>query len=88
MAVAVDGMGTVSVAPVMTLPVPGVQKPPHRVGKRFRDHLMAAPEEEVKKPAGLKTRPARLRQDCLGANPAVCRGDAGCQAWRLRPCKP
>ncbi len=88
MAVSVDGTGTASVAPVKALPVPGLQKPPRRVGKRFRDRLVVAPEGKVKRPAGLKTRPAWLQQDHLGANPAVCRGDAGCQAWRLRPCKP
>ncbi len=72
MAVLVDGTGTVSVAPVMALPVPGVQKPPRRVGKRFRDLLMAAPvKKTVKRPAGLRTRPAWLGQDCLGASPAV-----------------
>jgi hypothetical protein len=38
-AVPVDGTGTASVAPVMAPPVPGVQKPPRRVGKRFRDRL-------------------------------------------------
>jgi hypothetical protein len=75
MAVPVDGMGTVSVAPVKAPPVPGMQKPPRRVGKRFREHLVATPEVKVKKPAGLKTRPAWLQQDRLGANPAVCRGD-------------
>ncbi len=88
MAAPVDGTGTASVAPVMVPPVPGMQKPPRRVGKRFLDRLVAVLDEKVKKPAGLTTRPAWLRQDRLGANPAVCRGDAGCQAWRLRPCKP
>ncbi len=88
MVVPVDGTGTVSVAPVMAPLVPGVQKPPHWVGKRFRDRLVAAPEEKVKKPAGLKTRPTWFQQDHLGANPAVCHGDAGCQAWCPRPCKP
>jgi hypothetical protein len=34
-AVPVDGMGTASVAPVKVPPVPGVQKPPRRVGKRI-----------------------------------------------------
>ncbi len=72
MAVPVDGMGTASVAPVKAPPVPAVQKPPRRVGKRFRDHLAAAPEGKVEKPAGLKTKPAWLWQDRLGANPAVC----------------
>jgi hypothetical protein len=86
--VPIDGTGTASVAPVMALPVPGVQKPPPWVGKRFRDRLVAAPEEKVKKPVGWKTRPTWLQQDRLGANPAVCRSDAGCQAWRLWPCKP
>jgi hypothetical protein len=52
-AVPVDGTGTVAVAPVVEPPVPGVQKPPRWVGKQFRDHLVAAPEEKVKKPAGL-----------------------------------
>jgi hypothetical protein len=50
--VPIDGTGTASVAPVMAPPVPGVQKPPRRVGKRFQDHLVAAPEEKVKKPVG------------------------------------
>jgi hypothetical protein len=81
-AVPVDGTGTASVAPVMAPPVPGMQKPPRRVGKRFWDRLVAVPEETVKKPAGLKTRPAWLRQDSLGVNPVVCRGNLGCQAWR------
>jgi hypothetical protein len=88
LAVPGDGMGTASVAPVMAPPVPDVQKPPHRVGKRFRDRLMAAPEGKVKKPAGLKMRPTWLLQDRLGTNPAVCRGDAGFQAWCPWPCKP
>jgi hypothetical protein len=61
---------------MMALLVPGVQKPSRRVGKQFRDRLVAAPEEKVKKPAGLKTRPTWLRQDRLGVNPAVCHGDA------------
>jgi hypothetical protein len=76
-AVPVDGTGTASVAPVMAPPAPGVQKPPRQVGKRFRDRLVVALEEKVKKPAGLKTRPAWSRQDRLGAKPAVCRGDTG-----------
>jgi hypothetical protein len=80
LAVPVDGTGTASVAPVKAPLVPGVQKPPRRVGKRFRDRHVAAPEGKVEKPAGLKTRPAWLGQDRLGANPAVCRGNAGCQA--------
>ncbi len=88
-AVPVDETGTLSVAPVMAPPVPGMQKPPRRVGKRFRDRLVAAPEKrKVKRTVGLKTRPAWLRQDCLGVSPAVCRGDAGCQAWRPRPGRP
>jgi hypothetical protein len=38
-------------------PVPGVQKPPHQVQKRFQDHRVAAPiKENVKKPVGLKMR--------------------------------
>jgi hypothetical protein len=44
-AVPVDETGTVSVVPKMAPPVPGVQKPPHRVEKRFRDRLVAAPEK-------------------------------------------
>jgi hypothetical protein len=40
----------------------------------------SAMKERVKKPAGLKTRPTWLRQDCLGASPAVGCGDARCQA--------
>jgi hypothetical protein len=47
-AVPVDGTGTASVAPVMAPLVPGVQKPPRRVGKRFRDRRMATPEGKVK----------------------------------------
>jgi hypothetical protein len=53
-------------------PVLGVQKPPRRVGKRFRDCRVAAPMEmKEKRPAGLRTRPAWLLQDRLGASPAV-----------------
>jgi hypothetical protein len=52
---------------------PGYAKTSSLGRKRFRERLVAAPEVKVKKPAGLKTRPAWLRQDCLGANPAVCR---------------
>jgi hypothetical protein len=52
-AVPVNGTGTESVAPVMAPPVPGMQKPPHRVGKRFRDRLEGAPEGKVEIPAGL-----------------------------------
>ncbi len=80
--VPVDGPGTASMKPVMVPSVPGMQKPPHRVGKQFRDCFKAAPKRKVKKPAGLKMRPAWLRQDCLSTNPVVCRGDAGCQALR------
>ncbi len=58
MAVPVDGTGTASMAPAMALPVLGMQKPPCWVGKLFRDRLVAAPEEKVKKLAGLKMRPA------------------------------
>jgi hypothetical protein len=87
-AVPVDGMGTASVAPGTMLPVLGMQKPPCRVGKRFRDCLKAAPEGKVEITAGLKRRPAWLQQDYLGANLVVCRGDTGCQACHLLPCKP
>ncbi len=55
--VPVDGTGTASVAPVMALPVPGMQKPPRRIGKRFWDRLVVAPEGKVKKPEGLKQDP-------------------------------
>ncbi len=47
LAVPVDRTSTASVAPVKAPPVPGVQKPPHRVGKRFRDRLVAAPGRKV-----------------------------------------
>jgi hypothetical protein len=33
-----------------------MQKPPHRVGKRFWDRFVMEPERKVKKPAGLQTR--------------------------------
>ncbi len=82
MAVAIDGTGTIFVAPVIAPPVPGVQKPPHQVGKRFWDWLVAAPEGKVKKPAGIKTRPTWLRQGRLGASPAVCRGGAAMEVLR------
>ncbi len=78
MAVPLDGTGTVSVAPVMAPPIPGVQKPPRQVGKRFRDRLEAVPEGKVEIPKGLKMRPPWLRQDYLGANPAVFRSGSGC----------
>jgi hypothetical protein len=65
----VDETGTASVEAVKAPPVPGVQKPPRRVGKRFRDRHVAAPEKKVKRLAGLKTRPAWLRQDQPGREP-------------------
>ncbi len=86
-AVSVDRMGTVSVEPVMALPVLGMQKPPRQVGKQFKDRLLAASEGKVKKPA-VKTRPTWLWRDRLGANPAVCCGDTGCQARCLQLCRP
>jgi hypothetical protein len=66
-AVPVDGTGTMSVEAVKTPAGPGIQKPPRRVGKRFRDRSVAAPEEKVKKPAGLKTRPTWWQRDRVGA---------------------
>jgi hypothetical protein len=39
MAVPADVTGTFSAETVKVLPVPGVQKPPRRVGKQFRDRL-------------------------------------------------
>jgi hypothetical protein len=48
-----------------------MKKPPRQVGKQFWDHFVAAPEKrKVKKLVGLKTRPAWLRKDHLGASPA------------------
>ncbi len=61
MGVPIDGTVTASVAPVMALPVPDMQKPPCWEGKRFQDRLEAASEGKVEIPAGLKTRPAWLR---------------------------
>ncbi len=85
----VDGIGTASVEAVKAPAVKGVQKPPRQAGKRFRDRRVAVlQKKKVKIPAGLKTSPAWLRQDRLGASPAVCRGDAGCQAWHPLQCKP
>ncbi len=46
-AVPVDGTGTASVAPVKAPLVPGMQKPPRRVGKWFWDCLVAAPGRKV-----------------------------------------
>ncbi len=66
MAVPIDGTGIVSVETMKALPVPGVQKPPRRVGKWLWDHLGAAPEQKEKTPAGLKTRPPWLWAVRLG----------------------
>ncbi len=44
MAVPVDGTVTASVDSVMAPPVPGMQKLPRRVGKRFQDRLKVVPE--------------------------------------------
>jgi hypothetical protein len=53
-----NGTGTTSVEDVKALPVPGVQKPPRQVGKRFWDCHMAVPrKEKAKKPLSLNTRP-------------------------------
>jgi hypothetical protein len=62
-AVPVDRMGSAS---------PGRAKTSSLGRKWFRDRLVAAPEKKVKRPAGLKTRPAWLRQDRLCVNPGVC----------------
>jgi hypothetical protein len=79
----VDGTGTASVEAVKAPLVPGVQKPPSRVGKQFQDRLVAAPaKKKVKKPVGLKTRPlgcgkttwARTRRPAA-ASQAASRGD-------------
>jgi hypothetical protein len=61
-----------------------MQKPPHQVGKWFWDRFVAVPEKKKeKKPASLKTRPAWLRQDCLGTSPVVCKAwSAAMQALR------
>jgi hypothetical protein len=40
-------MGTKYVKAVKALPVPGVQKSPHQVGKQFRYRLVAVPEKKV-----------------------------------------
>ncbi len=81
--VPVDGMGTLSVGAVKAQPVLGIQKALHQVGKWFRDRFVAVPEKrKVKKPVGLKTRPAWLWQDYLGTSMA------GCQAWHPLPCRP
>jgi hypothetical protein len=52
-----DGTGTAFVEVVKAPSVPGMQKAPCQVQKRFRDRRVVAPmKEKVKKPAGLKTR--------------------------------
>jgi hypothetical protein len=85
-AVPADGTGTVFVEAVKVPLVPGLRKPPRRVEKQFQDHRVAVSmKEKAKKPAGLKTRTAWLRQDRLGASLAVCRSNTGCQEC---PCKP
>ncbi len=74
--------GTASVEAVKAPLVPGVQKPPRRVGKRFQDRHVAAPEKrKVKKPVGLKTRPPWLRQERLGANTAKPVFEAAVQSF-------
>jgi hypothetical protein len=45
--VPIDGMGIASVEAVKAPPVPGVQKPPRRVGKRFQDRLVVVLEKKV-----------------------------------------
>jgi hypothetical protein len=54
LAVPVERTGAVSVEAVKAPPVPGMQKPPRRVGKRDRDRFVVAPERKAKQPAGLK----------------------------------
>ncbi len=64
--VLVDGTGAASKEAMKALPVPGMQKPPRWVGKRFRNrHVVAPIKRKVKKPAGLKSRPAWLQLDGL-----------------------
>jgi hypothetical protein len=82
-AVPVDRTGTASVEPVMAPPVQGVQKPPRQEGKRFQDRLEAAPKREVKRPAGLKTRPwARTQWSAMATRAARLgiRSHAGLEA--------
>ncbi len=91
-AVSAGPVGTAFVEAAEELPVQGMQKPPHTVGeKQFSGIFLAAPAAMVKKPAGLKTRPALKQLDSLGRwrvewpsclGPVVCHGIWGCQAWR------
>jgi hypothetical protein len=72
-----DGVGTAAVGTGMVPPVQIVKKTGPRLEKRFLDRRLAAPEKEkVKKPVGLKMRPAWWQPDPLGACPAVSRSIA------------
>jgi hypothetical protein len=89
--VSAEAVGTAFVEAAKELPAQGVQELPCRLGdKQFRGGLLAAPAAMVKKPAGLRTRPAWKQLDLLGGRwplrlgPAVCSGVRGCQVWR--PC--
>ncbi len=78
--VPIDGMGTASVAPVMALPIPGMQKPPRLVGKWLRD-LGGGAGGEGEETSGSENN-AWLRQNHLGVNPhAVRHGFRGCVSF-------
>ncbi len=67
-------------------PVPGMQKPSARVGKRFQDHFVEAPRKKAKKPAVCKRDPlgcgrtARVRTRLTAAATRAARRGICCRA--------
>ncbi len=78
-AVAAGAAVPAAVEAVMAPLVPGVQKPPRWVGKRFWDHFAAAARLKAYRPRDVQTTPAWPRGNRLGACPAVGRDDADCR---------
>ncbi len=70
MAVPIDGMGTASVELVLAPPVPGVQKPPPWVGKRFRDRIKAVPKEDGEETSGSENKTRFVAAGLPGCRPS------------------
>ncbi len=68
-AVSAGAADSAAVEALTAPPVPGVQKPPRWVGKRFRDHFAAALLLKAQRPRGAQTMPAWPRRSCLDVWP-------------------
>jgi hypothetical protein len=80
--VSAGAANTAFVEAAKELPAQGMQKPPRGVGEKpFPDGFLAAPATIVKKPAGLRTRPAGRQLDRLDSR-------RGHRAWARQSAAP